>query len=174
MAPRLSPNLIEEQRAVDAEIREAFKGVTREGGISWTEAEVIDGYGSDEARAEARASEKERSWEELIDLPDWSLFMSNWSFLDAIGFRYYIAPAMIHNLQHGLDGMGEAMCYALTIDSAYRQSMIALLTSKQSAAVARFLRFMIAAVSDDIDRETWDRAYKSHWDRCADVPTTKS
>ena len=44
-----------EQLAVEADIRAAFAGVTREGGVSWTETDAID-YNSTAAEvAEARA-----------------------------------------------------------------------------------------------------------------------
>lgn len=41
-------HLEEEQAAVEAQIRAAFKGVTRDGGVSWSEAESIDMYETEE------------------------------------------------------------------------------------------------------------------------------
>lgn len=83
----------------------AFRGVTRDGGISWTETGVIDDYGTDEERARARLEDTDRSWEELVDDPRWGpdTGWGGYSFLDAIGFRYYLAPAMVRAVRSGQD-----------------------------------------------------------------------
>ena len=162
MAWVVPEHLVNEQQAVEADIRAAFKGVSREGGISWSEADVIDGYGTVEERESARALDKDRTWEELIDGPRWSDFVSNWCFLDPIGFRYYIAPAMIGCSR---DGHGDAVAYALTINP-YREEMIGLIDETQARAIARFVRFMVAtceARDDHIDAEDWQEAQNSHW-----------
>ena len=144
-----------EQLDVEEEIRAAFKGVTREGGVSWTEASAIDDGRSDEACADARAYDTEQRWEELIEdrriAPG---FPGEWSFLDAIGFRYYLAPAMVAAVREGTHH--EFLEYALehrVSDEEFRT----LLTSAQHSAVCRFLRFLASleqANSGEVNDET--------------------
>lgn len=154
----------DEQRAVEDQIREAFKGVTREGGVSWSEAVVIDDYGSPEERTVARSKDVERSWEDLVDNPDWreDPGIGGFCFVDAIGWRYYIAPAMIRCTRQGY---GEFVGYAL---ERPRTGVIALLDAKQSRAIARFVRFMIAvheAMNDHVYGQSWHDAYRTDWRR---------
>ncbi len=96
-------HLEEEQVAVEAQIRAAFKGVTRDGGISWSETDSIDLHETEEQQAAARASDAEQCWEDLVDDPNWDegIGVGGFTFLDAIGYRYYIAPAMIRSLYNG-------------------------------------------------------------------------
>jgi hypothetical protein len=165
-------HLRDEQRAVEAQIRAAFKGVTRVGGISWSEADVIDGYGTDEQQAAARAKDMERSWEDLVDDPDWKegFGSGGFSFLDGIGKRYYIAPAMIRCARRG---GGECVGYAL---ERPLNAFVALLNPEQAMAIARFVRFMItthAAENDDIYGESWQNAYHNHWRQWDHHPGTR-
>jgi hypothetical protein len=135
--------LVGEQRALETEIREAFKNVSREGGTSWNEGWAIDLNGSDEECAAARARDNETSWEELVDDPNWSTNACPWAFLDAIGFRYYLAPAMIRDVRKGYsEWLADALNHP--IDEAELRS---LMTQRQFAAVDRYFRFLIA-VSD--------------------------
>lgn len=66
--------------AVEALVFEAFKGVTREGGVSWHEAEAIDFQVSDEEWDEARALDTEKSWEELLDDEKWRNQAGEWAW----------------------------------------------------------------------------------------------
>lgn len=157
--------LIDEQREVEAQIREAFRGVSRAGGISWSESVVIDSLGSERERAAAREADREASWEELVDDPAWieEPALGGFNFLDSVGYAYYVAPAMIRCARRG---WGEFVCQALTISGEYSHDLARLITPKQAAAIARFLRFMIAwhnARGDTIGGENWRHAYKVHW-----------
>ncbi len=84
-----------EQRRTEliAQIRKAFDNVTRLGGVSLHEADVIDSYGSQKEREVARKLDLDRFWWEVphadIERYPWIL-----SFLDATGFRYYIPAYM--------------------------------------------------------------------------------
>ena len=156
-------HLVEEQRAVEAEIRRAFAGVTREGGVSWSEAVAIDGYEILETREAARAKDKEASWEELVEDPEWNpdRGVGGFTFLDPIGFRYYIAPAMIRWTR---DGCGNP--FWLNIVTNYLQSKTDLMTDAQRRAAARFARFMISlseAERNDYEAKKWRDAYEGYW-----------
>src|SRR5687767_9365526 len=109
-----------EQQAVEAQIRAAFRGVTRDGGISWSESVVLDCFGSERAQEQARAEDTERCWEDLVDDPSWrhEVGAGGFPFLDPIGFRYYIAPAMIRCIRAG---GGEWISYALTVDGGFKE-----------------------------------------------------
>jgi hypothetical protein len=154
-----------EQRAVESQVRTAFHGVNRVEGVSWSESFVVDGFGSEADCRSARASDTEKSWEDLVDDPAWEdqPGTGGFNFLDAIGFRYYLAPAMIRCSRCGA---GEFVGYALEVDSDFRRNQIALFTPEQKYATARFLRFMIAvhhAVGDDVYGPGWEYAYRSYW-----------
>ncbi len=161
-------HLMAEQRAVEAEIRRAFRGVTREGGVSWSEADVIDDYGTGEERAAARARDTEGRWEELVEDGRIQLGNTRFCFLDAIGFRYYIAPAMILLAR----GAEDYVCQlTFRVDGPHELSQVELLNEEQRGVVARFLRLMMKADKGrgDLDgerrwREVLDR-YWRQWER---------
>jgi len=158
-------DLENEQRAVEALIRRAFASVSREGGTSWSEAEVVDGDASGRTPEQARAEDTETSWESLVNDPNWhhEVGIGGFNFLDRIGFRYYIAPAMIRCIQ---ERGGELTSYALTPSGDFTREMWSLLSVKQSNTIARFVRLMIAMHIADGDRiygESWSDAYKLHW-----------
>lgn len=149
-----------EQDAVEALIRRAFRGVTREGGVSWSEADAIDSTCDESKWALARALDTEASWEELIDDPKWDYDSTGggFNFLDAIGWRYYIAPAMIRCVRKG---GGEFVGYALEVRDQGR-----LFSKNQNRATARFVRYMVdvhKAVGNDIYGASWVNAYEGYW-----------
>lgn len=154
-------HLEEEQAAVEAQIRAAFKGVTRDGGVSWSEAESIDMYETEEQLAAARASDTEQCWEDLIDDPNWDegVGVGGFSFLDEIGYRYYIAPAMIRSIYNGGVQLGSFVFEHP--QSGYKE----VISHKQRAAIVRFLKFMIAVDKDydDYYDSTWQIAYDKVW-----------
>src|SRR5690606_6253378 len=81
----------------------AFKGVTRDGGTSWTEAQAIDGYGSEEELQRARMRDKDQRWTELAIDKSWDAGpgIGGFGFLDESGFRYYLPAAMVRFLMVG-------------------------------------------------------------------------
>src|SRR5690349_9872994 len=137
--------LINERRSVEAEIHAAFAGVSREGGVSWTESRVIDGEPGPRTPDEARAQDKEGSWQELIEDPGWNLEcgVGGFNFLDAIGYRYYLAPAMVRAMRGDETGNISFALYfhppAHADANSFRAERVSLITSAQGRAVARFL-----------------------------------
>lgn len=132
------PRLLERCSNLEKEIRIAFAGVTREGGTSWSEGWEIDNNASDEACQAARASDREQSWEQLVDDPNWHYDYGPWSFLDAVAFRYYLAPAMIREARDGSIG---SFAYALD-HPIYEDELRTLLTPAQQAAIYHFLQYI--------------------------------
>ena len=178
-----------EREALLAEINAAFAGVSRENGVSWSEREALDSYGSDEERAAARASDTEGRWQELIDDPSWVFTgCADFAFLDAIGSRYYLAPAMVLSIRTGSDvgirsaltrenrfevsfieGPGVSFTNEATCAPGYDQHFLdqwSLLNTRQQQCVARFVKLMIelARLSQDKDQLWgWQAAYDSYW-----------
>jgi len=142
------------KQAVIAEITAAFDGVSRKGGVSLSEAWVIDDYGSDEERAEARKEDTETRWQDVPER-DIAYGSSCLSFLDDIGFRYYLPAYIVWCLRHidtedpndliyESDSYG-SIIYHLTDKRPdlhqYRMARFALFTPEQSKAIAHFLEF---------------------------------
>lgn len=146
---------------MEAEIRKAFSGVTREGGISWSEADAMDAYAMPAERAAARARDTENRWEELVDDPRWrdDLGAGGFSFLDPIGYRYYLAPVMIRCARRGYSDL---LPSPLVLTKAHAKKGVELLTPEQAAAVARFIRLMLET-ADEHDAGEWREAYESGW-----------
>lgn len=140
--------------------------------MSWSESVVIDNDGSDEERAAARATDTETRWEDLVDDPTWNeeVGVGGFSFLDPIGFAYYLAPAMIRATR---SGEGEELVYHLSIDNPWKKNKILSIQSAQARAVARFVRFMVLVhevaggktVGEKIYGEEWQAAFEGHWQR---------
>lgn len=164
-----SEGLSVERHTVVAQIRAAFHGVTREGGVSWTQAAAIDGTPELPDENLARAMDTERAWEELVDDPAWihEPAIGGLNFLDPIGFRYYLAPAMIRCCR---EREGEFTAYAMRILGEYKEEQASLVTPEQAGVVIRFLRLMCEvdrARPDAVPGGAWDDALDSwvRWDR---------
>jgi hypothetical protein len=151
-------HLLAEHRTLEAEIREAFKGVTRDGGVSWSETAVIDAWGSEEACATARASDMDRGWFDLLEDERWdpSSFNQRWAFLDGIGFRYYLPAAMVRAMSLTQE---EASCLDLSVILPGKTAR-PLFNERQYECVVRFVRFMQArseALGDALEADEWRR-----------------
>lgn len=171
MAQELSNELQREQASVEAQIRRDFRGVRREGGVSWSQAEVLDGWGGDEKEMrEALLLDVDISWETLVDDPTWlPLGESNIGYLDAIGFRYYIPAVLIRQMR---DSSGVDLASVLFVHPPLARERkrelqrLSLLTQEQCRSVAHAIRFMIhAAEGSDYedDASEWRETYESHW-----------
>ena len=122
------------------QIKSAFSGVTREGGISWREADALDSYGTIEVQAAERAKDTDQSWMEVALDPDWTIdhYDSNFSFLDKIGFRYYIAAAIVRHLV--MDREAQFLMYQLEPpDSLDRWDF----NESQQLAIASYVHYRV-------------------------------
>lgn len=87
----LPEDLEAEREALIPEIYAAFAGVSREGGVSWSESVVLDNYISMNQRLAARAYDTDTSWEQLVDDPLWNSYAGLSKFLEPDGnWRDYI------------------------------------------------------------------------------------
>lgn len=139
--------------ALVAEISAAFDGVSREGGMTLHEAEAVDDRLSPAEQRAARSLDPDTRWQDVPDT-DISVSSSTLSFLDEIGFRYYIPAFMVYCLRcwgDDWEGVLGSCEYHLLQESqkSLRQSDPASIagryqfTDAQVGAVASFLRFII-------------------------------
>ncbi len=143
----------QKKRALIEEITAAFDGVSRENGVSFRESRVIDDYGSDEERAKARSEDTETRWQ---DVPDDDIYHAYacLSFLDEIGFHYYIPAFVVWFLRYmdteDPDFASEtsgSLIYHLNLSddeilTDLYLSRYKFFTHEQSKAIAHFLEFV--------------------------------
>jgi hypothetical protein len=157
------------------EIAAAFADVTREDGVTLHEADVLDGYGSDEQRAAARRLDTDRHWSE-VEQTAIERHPSAANFLDAKGFRYYL-PAYMSWALRNYDTTDSAAIGSLlsTLSTRWEKDSrpgvapipdperCPLLTDAQAQTVCRFLRFFAAYSDSGLDVEHAQQALRQHW-----------
>ena len=157
------------RQSLVTEIHEAFADVSREGGVSWSETEVLDRYGDEDERLDARRSDKDTHWSQLVDDPNWHLEpgVGGFSFLDSIGFRYYFAPAMLRCLRDDEDAwlLHSRLGPATPEFEGYHQTQLSLLDDRQRRCVARFLLFLarVDQLIEPNDESDWLVALNNGW-----------
>lgn len=166
---------IQKARVIDL-ISRAFSGVTRDGGVSLHEADIIDGYGSAEKRVAARKLDTESGWQAVPDR-DIEYYNSILSFLDPIGFRYYIAAYMVWSLKNfriSESVTSDFTIYAFAMDGHqnmkdWKMSRFSILSEAQSTAVYEFLRFMQDFGEGDADSSVARQAINQYWVRFSKI-----
>lgn len=153
-----------ERDALLAEIELAFEGVTREGGVSWSETEVLDNCGTPAECAAARALDKDMSWKVVALNPGWEKdpVVGSWSFLDPIGFRYYLPAAMVYSVK--VDENQDFLYHLNPGDDSLTQHRIqkwSLLTHRQRLCVKRYLEYMGVYGAFQRAEKSVDRKYVS-------------
>ena len=161
-----------ERAALISHIEAAFRHVSREGGVSWSEADVIDDCGDDEERANARRADRDGHWMQLVDDPAWALSVmgGGFAFLDAIGFRYYLPAAMVrclytHEHQKPTDDCSECVMRALQVVTDSERERCSLLDLEQRRVIHRFIEYMEArdrAHGDEFGNDEW-RFASRYW-----------
>jgi hypothetical protein len=170
-------DLEREKRALLAEIDAAFAEVDRAGGISWSESRVLDDYGSPEEQVEARRSDKVRHWRDLAENPQWNPEPGSggFSFLDDIGFRYYLPAAMKRCIAHGHD---VGLRFHLTIEAVgldtWKIEKWSILDEPQRRCVASFVEYMIEQSRtlewSDLAVEWWTQTRDGYWHQYGSKP----
>jgi hypothetical protein len=167
------PEQLERERnRLIAEIEDVFNRVTREGGVSWSEADVIDDFGTMEELREARSRDTDRHWTDLLDDPKWTCenMYGGFSFLDPIGFRYYLPVAMINILRS--DDPHSTLAFHLTLPPpgndlrSHTKAQWSELNDAQRRCIREFLRYMIEfsqSRDDEVAADTWREALMSAW-----------
>ncbi|MCZ7450374.1 hypothetical protein O8B93_22585 [Agrobacterium rhizogenes] len=134
-----------------AAVREAFAGVTLDGGVGLSEAQALDDYASNEVRAACRAGDEKSYWS-AIPLKDLNRHSGSPAFLDAEGVQ--ISSARLHDRR-------SRWRLQARIRTLFAR-MSALLTPLQRNAVEMYLRAIsekenLPSYQDDIERalEEW-------------------
>lgn len=148
---------------VEAEIRRAFAGVTREGGRSWHDAGAMDGLSPEELPVL-----RDRCWEDLIDDPAWNPGhgMGGFWFLDDIGMNYYLAPALVRAVRGDLDfDISFHLHRPTTMKWRERfDRRMALLTDEQRGCLRHVADSMMRRAADegnDVEFDDWGRVIES-------------
>lgn len=162
--------LTQRKAGLIADIRASFRDVDRRFGVSWSESSVIDGYGPEEECARARQLDTDTHWTDVLQDPEWepSPGHGGFSFLDAIGFRYYLPAAMIWTLNHGESSLIDFHLTAQLNNKGRKRipGQWSTLTPTQCRTVARFLQYMVDTIKADrrtSDSVAWQEALDSHW-----------
>lgn len=158
-------------RLID-EITAAFQRVSREGGVSLHQTRAIDDGARDEAMAEAWAKDVDAHWQDVpesdIEKNDLSM-----SFLDPIGFRYYLPVYMIWTIKR-LAGIvstnsnnQDVALFACGVHesedlSEWSKSRFEILSEQQSHAIYKFLLFY-TEYGDEFSQEDAQEAIDKYW-----------
>jgi len=148
-------------------IETAFAGVDRQDGVSIRETRVIDCYGSDAERQEARSLDDEACWQ-AVPQDDLETFTSALSFCDAKAFRYYALAFMMWDLR-ALRRPGTPTPSRLPWHLQHNGNA-GLLSALQSRAACRYLRFL-AGYADSSKGTEAEQALKACWNRFSHWPT---
>ena len=164
------------------EIHAAFAGVSRTGGVSWGESFVHDLYGNP-GNLPGAFPDSDKNWTELVHEPEWdpSPGVGGFSFMDPIGFRYYLPAAMIRCLMSGID---EGIQFHLTLEAPnpkvpfsrdtrpYNLEQWSALDQRQRSCVRDFLQLMVRLsryqdeddpCSSGFDTKEWQETLDSYW-----------
>lgn len=156
--------------ALLAQIRSAFAHVTREGGVSVTEAYAIDNDANEQARLAARAEDTDTHWSD-IHPPTADPAGSALTFMDPIGFRYYLPACMTWALHHdprinpssAEDWNGhDAIAHAAATGPTGNENWSAL-TDPERRCVARFLALCTLCTEHEDFRTTEVTALRAGW-----------
>lgn len=184
----IPPHLRDEARILEADIRRAFAGVSREGDVSWSESLLDWGDETEQEKAEARASDRDTRWEELVEGDSWPSTIGQWGMFGGIGFRYYLPAAMICGIRGDpVDFLDCELLLTLTPDvadlkalkpqaekwlsddaidrmNARKLARWSILDASQRRMVARYLRFIVALFqSHDLKAREEQAALDRYW-----------
>lgn len=159
----------EEARAIIAAIHAAFRGVSR-GQITMHEAEVIDEYGSEDERIDARKLDTDQEWEEIPEehVEECTTALCH---VDPESWRYYIPRYMEWSLRHFRTNDSVVSDFTIyTFDPSstdpvlteYSMERYRLLSADQSRVLCRFLRYM-AQNGDHADDVVANEAIRKYW-----------
>ncbi len=144
---------------VREEILRAFSGVTLGGGVGLGEAQGLDGYEDEAARAARRRQDEKDDWR-FIRPADLNRCNSSLSFFDAEGMRFHLPAFLLADL----DGVYEfGMAFHLTHLDSYGIRQFSLLSPEQRAAVRSYLQHISTEDEYAFERPAILRALVEYW-----------
>jgi len=157
-----------ERKDIGEQIKEAFESVKLGSGIGLYQAEAIDNYASNEEVLEARATDRE-AWEIWNQIPAnvIATYYSALCFVDAEGMRFLLPAYMlfaVENYDRSNSASIDSVIYALDRGKEGFGGDDSILSIRQKAAIASFLKYMVLDAGDDwIDAAAASSAYEKHW-----------
>jgi hypothetical protein len=145
-------------KALVAETREAFAGVTLGSGVGLLEANGLDDYASEQELAEYRAKDEKLDWT-AIPVERLNRYSGSLSFFDAEGMRFHL-PAFLVADMRGLYQF--ELVYSLT-QSILIEDQCTLLAPHQRAVVRKYLEFAVQSEEFEHDRDHIRRALEHYW-----------
>lgn len=162
------PPFVESERdALIAEIEAAFDGVSRGGGVSWSQSAVLDQYGSQDEIDRAKRLDRDASWQSLLS-GGWEPQSrpGGFAFMDAIGFRYYLPAAMVISVRQGWDA---GILFHLQVSSTeeFSKKLWSKLDVRQVRCVRRYINYMfvVSSLTGLYDRKHYLDALEGFWNR---------
>jgi hypothetical protein len=137
-------------------IREAFRGVKLEDGVSLNMTEYNDSGGSEKIFKQLAVDDERDDWR-AIDEKTLEKFTVTFSFTDWKGFRFYLPAYMIYAITHpeSTSIIGDHTVYSLnpgSILKLYGRAVDQILNRQQLEACVQFLQFCGGDSDDGIDR----------------------
>ncbi|MCW1924564.1 CPCC family cysteine-rich protein [Luteolibacter arcticus] len=161
-------------------IERAFRKVSRDGGITLHQMDLVDGnyLGTHIAMKIAEEEDPETRWQ---DIPAGKLseFHESLVFLDDLGFRFYLPAFMTHALATAFPDIAYAEFNGVlwSLDGGpedpYRRDSIALLNLEQKQATAAFLQ-LIATFADGSDAGYAKKGLRKGWDAFVPLYVTQA
>lgn len=161
-------NIMLEERintVLDA-IQCAFSEVTLGSGVSWREADIIDTFGTNEARAKARNTDEKLDWsmisDKQIDNCRWQAILC---FMDAEGLRFHLPACMCFVLRHYRDSKSiivDSTIYTLC-NGHMLQELKELLTPSQCNSIREFLCICLEISEDWLEISGVPNALAREW-----------
>lgn len=152
--------------AVAARIEHAFTGVQLGTGVSWREADVLDSYGSARERTAARELDEKEDWRRIPHSLIGALkYQSVLPFLNAGGFKFYLAPCMIFALKNYRTSnslISDSILYSLTSASTAKE-LQAILDPEQKQCVIDFLSLCLEIGDDHFDLHKVEDRLQKYW-----------
>ena len=154
---------------VIASIERSFHNVSRDGGITLHQMDLVDGGWpiKEEAMKRAENNDPEIHWQD-IPAGKLSRFYGSLAFLDKLGYRFYLPAFMRHalttaspDIEHAeIDGVLWSLDGGPECD--YRRDSIILLDREQKQATAAFLQ-LIATFAEDFQAAYARKGLKKGW-----------
>jgi hypothetical protein len=167
------------RRAVEDEIRMAFRGITLGGGTSLRQAQCADGFSDAVRRADSASPAQAEITDDWSQVPLKELQRDCIAHLDALGFRYYIPALMLSLLDHyessSMRVIGTLSGLYPKKDSwEYHMHRYSVLSLAQRIAIARFLAALPNLVELDVEGQTVvQRALRNYWGEYLQANTTE-
>jgi hypothetical protein len=170
---KLPPGVVGElrtRRAVEVEIRVAFRGIALGRGISLRQARFADRFEDAAWNAHSDSLGQGEIKDDWSKVPMDELESDCIAHLDALGFRYYIPALMLSVLDHyessSMRVIGTLSGLYPKKDSSWKYSMsrYSLLNAAQKIAIARFLAALPELVELGFqDQKIVPRALRNYW-----------